>query len=185
VGHVSADLQANYRPQISAEDVVLSGWFGSMGIGRHHQASDAQRQRALELLRRMGLAGLEQRRFGELSDGQRRRLLLARALVHQPELLVLDEPTNGLDPQARHLLLGILRQLANGGTTLLLVTHQLEAVIPEVSRAVLLKEGRIAGDGSAQELLRAEPLSRLFDTPLQVVERGGLAAAPTGLTPPP
>ena len=99
------------------------------------------------------------------------RLLLARALVHQPELLVLDEPTNGLDPQARHLLLTILRQLANGGTTLLLVTHQLEAVIPEVSRAVLMKQGRIEADGSVEELLQAEPLSRLFETPLQVVQQ--------------
>lgn len=173
MGHVSTDLQAAYRPHTSAEEVVLSGWFGSVGIGRHHRATDAQRQRALDLLQQMGLNGLERRPFGELSDGQRRRLLLARALVHQPELLVLDEPTNGLDPQARHLLLTILRQLANGGTTLLLVTHQLEAVIPEVSRAVLMKRGRIEADGSVEELLQAEPLSRLFETPLQVVQQGG------------
>ena len=173
IGHVSADLQATYRPQTAAEEVVLSGWFGSVGIGRHHQASAMQRERAQELLERMGLAGLERRPLGELSDGQRRRVLLARALVHQPELLVLDEPTNGLDPQARHLLLGILRQLAGSGTTLLLVTHQLEAVIPEVSRAVLLKGGRLEADGSVEELLRSEPLSRLFETPLQVVQQGG------------
>ena len=93
--------------------------------------------------------------------------------MHQPELLVLDEPTNGLDPQARHLLLRILRQLASSGTTLLLVTHQLEAVIPEVSRAVLMKRGRIEADGSVEELLQAESLSRLFETPLQVVQQGG------------
>lgn len=173
IGHVSADLQATYRPQTAAEEVVLSGWFGSVGIGGHHQASVMQRERAQELLERMGLAGLERRPLGELSDGQRRRVLLARALVHQPELLVLDEPTNGLDPQARHLLLEILRQLAGSGTTLLLVTHHLEAVIPEVSRAVLLKGGRLEADGSVEELLRSEPLSRLFGTPLQVVQRGG------------
>lgn len=173
MGHVSADLQAGYRPQVPAEQVVLSGWFGSMGIGRHHQASEPQRQRALKLLEQMGLGGLEHRPFGELSDGQRRRLLLARALVHRPELLVLDEPTNGLDPQARHLLLRILRRLAGEGTTLLLVTHQLEAVIPEISRAVLLKGGRIVGDGSIGELFTAERLSDLFDTPLQLVQRRG------------
>jgi len=173
MGHVSADLQAGYRPQIPTEEVVLSGWFGSVGIGRHHQATATQRMRAHGLLHQMGLGGLERRPFAELSDGQRRRVLLARAIVHRPELLVLDEPTNGLDPQARHLLLRLLRQLAVQGTTLLLVTHQLEAVIPEISRAVLLQEGRIVGDGVAEALLTAERLSRLFDTPLQVVQRDG------------
>ena len=173
IGHVSADLQAGYRPQATAEEVVLSGWFGSVGIGRHHQASAEQRQRAQELLEQMGMAGLERRPFGQLSDGQRRRLLLARALVHRPELLVLDEPTNGLDPQARHQLLQILRQLAAAGTTLLVVTHQLDAVIPEISRAVLIKGGRIHAHGPCQELLQADPLSHLFDTPLRLVELGG------------
>jgi len=173
IGHVSADLQARYRPDVSAEDVVLSGWFGSVGIGRHHSASTDQRERASDLLEQMGLGGLNRRPFGQLSDGQRRRLLLARALVHRPEVLVLDEPTNGLDPQGRHRLLAILRQLATAGTTLLVVTHQLDAVIPELNRAVLIKGGRIEADGSCRELLRAEPLSQLFDTPLRVVELGG------------
>jgi iron complex transport system ATP-binding protein len=99
--------------------------------------------------------------------------LLARALVHRPELLVLDEPTNGLDPQARQQLLQILRQLAAAGTTLLVVTHQLDAVIPEISRAVLIKGGRIQAHGPCRELLQADPLSHLFDTPLRLVELGG------------
>jgi iron complex transport system ATP-binding protein len=119
------------------------------------------------------LADLAQRPFSQLSEGQQRRLLLARALVHEPEVLVLDEPTNGLDLRARHQLLGQLRQLARDGTTLLLVTHQMEAVIPEISRVLLLQQGQLVGDGPAEELLRSEPLSALFDTPLQVVERDG------------
>ncbi len=86
---------------------------------------------------------------------------------------MLDEPTNGLDLRSRHQLLGILRQLAAAGTTLLLVTHQIEAIVPEVERAVLLRRGRVVGDGPAEELLQAEPLSRLFDTPLQVIRSGG------------
>ncbi|MGL6134349.1 MAG: AAA family ATPase, partial [Prochlorococcaceae cyanobacterium] len=106
-------------------------------------------------------------------DGQRRRLLLARALVHGPEVLVLDEPTNGLDLQARHQLLGMLRDLARSGTTLLLVTHQIEAIIPEIRRAVLLREGRVVGDGTVEELLRDGPLSELFDTPLRVCSANG------------
>ena len=116
---------------------------------------------------------MSQRPFAHLSDGQQRRLLLARALVHGPEVLVLDEPTNGLDLRSRHQLLGQLRQLAAAGTTLLLVTHQIEAVIPEISRVLLLRQGELVGDGPAAQLLRAEPLSALFDTPLRLVELDG------------
>jgi iron complex transport system ATP-binding protein len=100
-------------------------------------------------------------------------LLLARALVHGPEVLVLDEPTNGLDLQARHQLLAILRQLARAGTTLVLVTHQIEAIIPEIRRAVLLRDGRVVGDGPVEELLRDGPLSELFATPLRVCSANG------------
>jgi iron complex transport system ATP-binding protein len=124
-------------------------------------------------MEQLGLADLAERPFGQLSDGQRRRLLLARALVHGPEVLVLDEPTNGLDLRARHQLLRLLRELARGGTTLLLVTHQIEAIIPEIHRAVLLQAGRVAADGPVAELLRDGPLSELFATPLRVCSANG------------
>ncbi|EDY37571.1 ATPase [Cyanobium sp. PCC 7001] len=173
IGLVSPDLQAHYRPGVRGEDVVLSGFFGSVGLGRSQQPSDSQRQRVAELMAQLGLSALAQRPFGELSDGQRRRLLLARALVHDPDVLVLDEPTNGLDLKARHQLLALLRQLAQRGTTLLLVTHQIEAIVPEIRRCVLLRGGQVVGDGAVEELLEAGPLSALFDTPLQVVSVGG------------
>jgi iron complex transport system ATP-binding protein len=173
VGLVSPDLQAHYRPQVRAADVVLSGFFGSVGIGRSQQPSAAMEARVAELMTQLGLAELADRPFGQLSDGQRRRLLLARALVHQPEVLVLDEPTNGLDLQARHQLLAILRDLARAGTTLLLVTHQIEAIIPEIRRAVLLRAGRVVGDGPVEQLLCDGPLSDLFATPLRVCSANG------------
>ncbi|TVS05711.1 MAG: ATP-binding cassette domain-containing protein [Cyanobium sp. PLM2.Bin73] len=173
VGLVSPDLQAHYRPQVRAAVVVLSGFFGSVGIGRSQQPSAAMEARVAELMAQLGLAELADRPFGQLSDGQRRRLLLARALVHQPEVLVLDEPTNGLDLQARHQLLAILRDLARAGTTLLLVTHQIEAIIPEIRRAVLLRAGRVVGDGPVEHLLCDGPLSDLFATPLRVCSANG------------
>ena len=86
---------------------------------------------------------------------------------------MLDEPTNGLDLRARHQLLTILRRLAQAGTTLLLVTHQVEAIIPEVSRCVLLQNGAVVGDGPAAELLCDQPLTELFGTPLRVIEARG------------
>jgi iron complex transport system ATP-binding protein len=173
IGFVSSALLRHIAPGVTAFDLVLSGFFGSVGIGRHHTATAAQRQRVMQLMEELQLDGLSQRPFAQLSDGQQRRLLLARALVHGPEVLVLDEPTNGLDLRSRHQLLGQLRQLAAAGTTLLLVTHQIEAVIPEISRVLLLRQGELVGDGPAAQLLRAEPLSALFDTPLRLVELDG------------
>ncbi|MEB3352656.1 MAG: ATP-binding cassette domain-containing protein [Cyanobacteriota bacterium] len=173
IGLVSADLQSNYGSRVPAADVVLSGFFGSVGIGRSQVATAAQRRRVAELMEELQLMELASRPFAELSDGQKRRLLLARALVHNPDVLVLDEPTNGLDLRARHQLLTNLRQLCRLGKTLLLVTHQVEAILPEVQRVVLLKRGRLVGDGPADALLASEPLSALFDVPLQVVSAGG------------
>jgi iron complex transport system ATP-binding protein len=173
IGLVSQDLQAAYVGRVAAADVVLSGFFGSVGIGRSQVATEAQRQRVAALMEQLGLAALAERPYGQLSEGQRRRLLLARALVHSPEVLVLDEPTNGLDLKAKHQLLAILRDLARSGTTLLLVTHQIEAILPEIRRCVLLREGKVVGDGPTEALLRDAPLSALFATPLRVCEANG------------
>ena len=173
IGLLSPELQARHGPLLPAEEVVLAGFFGSVGLGRSQRASDRQRRRVGELMEQLGLADLASRPFGQLSDGQRRRLLLARALVHDPEVLVLDEPTNGLDLKARHQLLAILRQLAAAGTTLLLVTHQIEAIVPEIRRCVMLRAGEVVGDGPVDELLRDAPLSALFETPLRVCSAAG------------
>lgn len=173
IGLVSQDLHSAYHGRVRAADVVLSGFFGSVGIGRSQQPSAAQRTRVAALMEQLQLVDLAERPYGELSEGQKRRLLLARALVHDPEVLVLDEPTNGLDLRARHQLLAILRQLARSGTTLLLVTHELEAIVPDIQRLVLLREGRVVADGPSAALLRDAPLSALFDTPLRLVSANG------------
>ena len=102
IGFVSQEQQVAYLPAVPALEVVLSGFFGSVGLGRPQQPSPAQRRRALELLAEEGLADLAERPYGHLSQGQQRRLLLARALVHEPLLLVLDEPLQGMDLPERH-----------------------------------------------------------------------------------
>ncbi len=173
IGLVSQDLETGYVGSVAGSDVVLSGFFGSVGIGRSQQPSAVQRERVEELLSQLGLEELAERPFRQLSDGQRRRLLLARALVHKPQVLVLDEPSNGLDLKAKHELLANLRCLAKTGTTLLLVTHQIETIIPEISRCVLLQQGRVLGDGPIDEILQDAPLSCLFNTPLRVNKVAG------------
>ncbi len=173
IGFVSSSIQTSYRPGVCGADVVLSGFFGSVGLGRSQPVQAPQRQRVRELMEQLALTDLADQPYGQLSDGQQRRLLLARALVHGPEVLVLDEPTNGLDLRARHQLLALLRQLCRSGTTLLLVTHQLDAVIPEIQRVVLLQEGTVVGDGATAAVLQDAPLSALYGTPLRVVQRDG------------
>lgn len=173
LGLVSPALEQRFHPALPVSDVVASGWFGTVGLGRHHRPGAGQADRVAAVLADHGLEDLAGRRCGQLSDGQRRRVLLARALVRRPEVLVLDEPLNGLDLRARHQLLAQLRRCALEGTTLLLVTHQIEAVIPELSRVLLLRDGQLVGDGPAADLLQAEALSALFDTPLRLVEQDG------------
>ena len=173
VGLVSQDQQIAYAAAVPAAEVVLSGFFGSVGLGRPQQPSPAQRQRALELLAEQELADLAERPYGQLSQGQQRRLLLARALVHDPQLLVLDEPLQGLDLPARHRVLASLRRRVQAGTTLLLVTHEIDAILPEIRRCLLLRQGKVLADGTPEEVLRDGPLSALFGTPLRVLSAAG------------
>lgn len=173
MGVLPQDQHTTYRGDVRAFDVVLSGFFGSVGLGRSQQPSTQQKQRVAALMEQMELGDLQGEPFGCLSEGQRRRLLVARALVHDPEVLVLDEPTNGLDLQARYQLLDHLGQISKSGTTLLMVSHRLEEVLPEMSRAVFLKKGTVVADGPTADLLADEPLSALFSTPLHVVSYGG------------
>jgi len=135
--------------------------------------TDAQRRRAEAAARSQGAGNLLERRFDTLSSGEQRRLLLARALVHEPHTLLLDEPATGLDLKAAFGLMERLRALAAAGTTLIIVTHHVDQIPPEVERVVLLKAGRVFADGPKDEVLTGETLSELFEVGVQFVERDG------------
>ena len=109
-------------------------------------------------------------RFAALSTGEQRRVLLARALVHEPHTLILDEPASGLDLKSRFDLMRRLRRLAASGTSLVVVTHHLHEILPETQRIVLLKDGKIAADGPPSEVLNDKTLSDAYDTPIRVIE---------------
>jgi iron complex transport system ATP-binding protein len=100
-------------------------------------------------------------------------MVIARALVHRPQALVLDEPTNSLDFHAMRSLRGAMSRIAQGGTGLILVTHHLDDIVPEVTRVVLLESGRVAGDGPKETMLTSANLSALFQTDVEVEERNG------------
>jgi iron complex transport system ATP-binding protein len=118
-------------------------------------------------------AHLANRWLDELSSGEARRLLIARALIHGPSTLLLDEPTTSLDLSALHELRDYMRGLAQSGIGLLLVTHHLDDIIPEIDRVVLLKDGRLYADGPKHHVLQAKALSALFGTPVEIHQRDG------------
>jgi len=173
LGVVSSELELRFHPRTSVEEVVVSSFFGATRLGRDQEPSAEQWEQGRDLLHQMQLQTIRGRCYGELSDGQRRRLLIAHALVHQPEVLVLDEPSRALDLQACHQLLAILRSLIQGGTTVVQVTHRVDTIVPEMKRVLFLDGGTIVKSGSPSELLRAKELSELFQTPLEVVEKNG------------
>ena len=109
----------------------------------------------------------------EMSSGEARRFLIGRALVHNPKTLILDEPTNSLDLHALHTFRQTIRKIARSGTGIILVTHNLHDIIPEISRVILMKDGRFVADGKKKEILTNEKIGGLFDVPVHVKEDGG------------
>lgn len=171
-GVVSDTLQDDYRVRVSVRDVVLSGFFGSVGLYRSGEITPAMRARADELLEYLGITALAGRTIDTLSTGEARRALIGRALVHDPALLVLDEPTHGLDPSGTYHFLALLRQLAER-CALVIVTHHVSDIVPEVDRVVMLKGGHVFRDGPKAELLTGAALGDLYGIPAEVEERGG------------
>src|SRR5207253_1819674 len=152
---------------------VVSGFFATQGVFGHQHVTADMRRRAADALDMMGAAHLSGATLGTMSTGEARRVLIARALVHNPELLVLDEPTRGLDLAASHQFMEAIRTVARAGTSLLLVTHQFEEIVPEIERVILLQRGSIAYDGSRTAALSADRLSQVFGATLAVEETEG------------
>ncbi len=173
LGVVDTELQQRIPDAIPCRELLLSAFFGAIGLRRGLDPSAEHIQQSADALEQFNLSDLATCRFGRLSDGQKRSVLIARAMVHQPQVLVLDEPTNALDLRAKHGLLAQLRQLCRAGTTVILITHQIDAIIPEISRVVGMRQGGVVVDGAPTEVLNDRVLSELFQTPLRVLESGG------------
>jgi iron complex transport system ATP-binding protein len=173
LGIVSSDLMATCTRSVSGRDIVLSGFFSSIGIWPHQEVTSDMRERAERSMERLEISHLADRFTDEMSTGEARRVLLARALVHDPHALILDEPSVALDLGAQHELRGILRKLAQSGIGIVMVTHHLSDLIPEIKRVLLMKRGKIIADGPVREVLVESALSSLFGHPLQLSERDG------------
>ncbi len=180
LGIVSLDLQNTFFPDTTGRKVVLSGFVTTLGHVVESELTEAQIDRAEFLMSDLGIASLQDKPIRKMSTGQQRRFLLARALVHDPEALVFDEPTAGLDLASKFHYLRTVGQLIKRGKTVVQVTHHIDEIPPEVQRVVLLDNGRILADGRKPDVLTDENLSQLFEVGVRVVlEDGYYRALPT------
>ena len=168
LGIVSGDLQLEYMRDITVIEVVLSGFFSSIGIYPNHRIKPYMLKRAAEIIDFLEIRHLADKNISKLSTGEARRVLIGRALVHDPMILVLDEPTNSLDLKSKHKFRETVSKIAASGKSIILVTHDLEDIVPEIDRAVLLKDGRIFADGDIEDILTTEKLTELFEIPVEI-----------------
>jgi iron complex transport system ATP-binding protein len=178
LGVVATELPGERTAVTRGLDAVVSGFFSSSTLWPNLVVSESMRSSALDALGMLGAEYLRDRWVGEMSAGEKRRVMIARALVHRPEMLLLDEPSNALDLAAQHELREILREVAvgsgeRGGTGLVMVTHHLADILPEIDRVVMMGAGRIVADGPKRELLQASRLRELFGVDLELTERNG------------
>jgi iron complex transport system ATP-binding protein len=178
LGVVAAELPGERTAVTRGLDAVVSGFFSSSTLWPNLAVTESMRASAMDALSLLGAVHLRDRWVGEMSAGEKRRVMIARALVHRPEMLLLDEPSNALDLAAQRELREILRDVAAGsgdrrGTGVVMVTHHLADILPEMDRVVMMQDGRIVADGSKTELLQAARLEELFGVDLELTERNG------------
>jgi len=169
---VGAELPGERTSVTTGLDAVIAGFFSASTLWPNLRVKEEMRERAREALERMEALHLGGQLVGEMSAGEKRRILIARALAHRPRQLLLDEPSNALDLAAQRELRETLRRLAREGTGLVLVTHHLGDILPEIERVILMRGGRIVGDGPREELLTETRLSALFHTPVRMAWDG-------------
>lgn len=181
MGVVSAELPGKPMLSTNGLDAVLTGFFSSSTLWPNLTVTPVMRERAEEILGLVGAKTLREKAVGAMSAGQQRRVMVGRAMAGATgdglgavEMLLLDEPSNALDLAAQYDLRAMLREVAQAGTAILLVTHQVSDILPEMGRVLMMQEGRIVADGSTAELLTSERVSELFGRPVEVEERYGV-----------
>ena len=173
LGIVSNDLMLSCTGDASGRDVVLSGFFSSTAIYPNHNVDPQQNAMAEVALAELRISHLAERPVSEMSSGEARRVLIARALVHKPRALLFDEPCNSLDLAAQQSLRQTMSALANSSTAIILVTHELADIVPEIQRVVMMNRGRVVADGPKEEILRVERLTSLFGVSVEMARRNG------------
>lgn len=172
VGFVSSGMQAQISVHLPSVEVVEGGLFGSLGRPMRIKVTPEQTAKALAVMEELGIGSLAHRDVMTLSTGQARRVLIARALVHDPSVLVFDEPCTGLDPEGMYYVRRTMSRIARSGRAVVLVTHYPEDIVAEIGRVLLLKDGCVLADGAKEDVLTGKNLTQLFNVPLEVAKQG-------------
>jgi iron complex transport system ATP-binding protein len=179
MGVVAAELPGRQTRTTTGFDAILTGFFSSSTLWPNLHVTDAMRERAEVILHQVGAENLREKPVGEMSAGQQRRVMIGRAMAGasgadgEVQMLLLDEPSNALDLAAQRDLREMLRSLAQQGVAILLITHHIADILPEIDRIVMMRDGRIVADGSKRELLTPERLGGLFGGEIHMTERDG------------
>lgn len=173
LGVVEANLPGERTGVTRGVDAVVAGFFSASTLWPNLHVTPEMRERAHEALARMGATHLAEKLVGQMSAGEQRRVMIARALVHRPAMLLLDEPSNALDIAAQRELRESLRRVVQQGTGLIMVTHHLADILPEIDRVIMMREGRIFADGSKTDLISVPKLKELFGVEVTLTQRDG------------
>lgn len=168
IGWVSNAIQEQIHGEESVLDIVISGKFASFGI--YEQVEEEDVECATEILKQLNIEEFKDCPFFQLSQGEKQKVLIARALMAKPRLLILDEPCNGLDVLARENLLKTIQQMGKNpeGPSIVYVTHHIEEIVPAISKVFLLKEGKVLAQGNRDDILTSQQLSECFSTRVDV-----------------
>jgi iron complex transport system ATP-binding protein len=173
LGIVTSELQYDFCSEITGLEAVLSGFFSSIGISNNHIVTKAMIREANTVIDFLEVSYLKNKILETMSSGEAKRFLIARALVNRPKVLILDEPSNSLDIALSIKLHNTMRKISISGTKIVLVTHLVSDIIPEMDRFVFFKSGRIFADGKRSEILTSNRLSSLFDIGIDLIEKNG------------
>ncbi len=174
LGIVTNDWMLACSRDYTGRETVLSGFFSSVGLWPYHLVTPEMDREADKIIQFLEVEHLAERNVSEMSSGEARRFLIGRALVHDPQTLVFDEPTNSLDLHAMRMLHAAMRQIAQAGKSIVLVTHTLPDIIPEIERVVMIRDGEVFYDGPKAQALTGERLTELFGSPVEVHVRDGV-----------
>ena len=173
LGVVEAHLPGERTGVTRGIDAVVAGFFSASTLWPNLHVAPEMRARAHAALERMQATHLKEKLVGQMSAGEQRRIMIARALVHEPDMLLLDEPSNALDLAAQRELREALRLIAQQGTGIVMVTHHLADILPEITRVIMMREGRIFADGPKESLIAPEKLRELFGVDVTLTRRDG------------
>lgn len=175
---ISANIQEQYQNhgECTGEEIILSGLFGGIGLHNNHVITAKQKQSAKRIAGNLELTRLLKKTVNTFSSGELRRFMIGRALINNPQVIVLDEPTVSLDIKARANFLQNIRALIRRKHSVIMVTHLPEEIVPEIQRVILLKNGKIYADGAKEKILTGKLLSEVFDLPIKVEKTGGYYA---------